>query len=131
MGGKISADKQRILIVENEADFAELLAYSLTRDGYEVITAPDGETGIERVGAEQPDLVLLDLNLPGLDGLAVCELMRRQRRTERIPVIMMTGWSSPNARAIGEHLGASDYLTKPFSLRDLKQSIANVFAPAA
>lgn len=130
MGGDNSTG-QRILILEDETDLVELLTYTLARDGYDVISARDGETGFRRADAEHPDLVLLDILLPGLDGLAVFELMRHQPKTERIPVIMMTGWASPMARAMGENLGARDYLTKPFSIRELKRRIADVFARPA
>lgn len=115
--------RHRILIVEDENDLVELLSYTLIRDGYDVITAADGETALQRATYEHPDLVLLDVLLPGLDGFAVCELMRSHDATRSIPVVMMTSWTTSHARELGRELGAQDYITKPFSIRELKRRI--------
>lgn len=128
MGTKERQNPYRILIVEDENDLVELLSYTLVRDGYDVITAGDGEAAFKRATEEHPDLVLLDVLLPGLDGFAVCELMRSHDATRAIPVMMMTSWSTADALKMGRELGAHDYITKPFSIRDLKQRIDTVIA---
>ena len=109
----------RITIIEDEKDLAGLLAFQLEKEGYQVLMAHDGKSGYELVSSELPDLVLLDLMLPIISGIEVCKLLKRQKRTQGIPVIMLTAKSEEIDRVIGLEVGADDYVTKPFSMREL------------
>jgi two-component system phosphate regulon response regulator PhoB len=111
--------KEKILIVEDETDIREILAYNLDKEGYLVLTAPDGEKGLDLVEKEIPDLVLLDLMLPGLDGLDVCRRMREIPSTKNIPIIMVTAKGEESDIVLGLGLGADDYVKKPFSPKEL------------
>ena len=107
----------RILIIEDELELARGLEINLSREGYEVLCAPTGEEGLRIAERERPDLVLLDLMLPGMSGLDVCREMRG--RGNAVPVIMLTAKSTIPDRVVGLELGADDYVTKPFSLAEL------------
>lgn len=109
----------RILIVEDERDIADLIAFNLQRAGYEVIKAYDGIEGTEVALRELPDLILLDLMLPGRDGYSVFRELRRDLRTVNTPVIMLTARAQTEDRIQGLEAGADDYLTKPFSPKEL------------
>ena len=111
--------KQTLLVIEDDPDIVELLRYNLEREGYRVLVATDGERGLADAGKQQPDLVLLDLMLPGLDGLEVCRRLRGQDGTRGIPVLVLTAKSEETDVVIGLEMGADDYLTKPFSPREL------------
>ncbi|MEQ1890984.1 MAG: response regulator transcription factor [Planctomycetota bacterium] len=111
--------KQTLLVVEDDPDIVELLRYNLEREGYRVLVATDGERGLADAGRLQPDLVLLDLMLPGLDGLEVCRRLRAQDGTRGIPVLVLTAKSEETDVVIGLEMGADDYLAKPFSPREL------------
>jgi len=111
--------QQKILVVDDEPDIVELIAFNLEAEGYAVITATSGLEALNRARAILPDLIVLDLMLPELDGLAVCEILRRLPSTAPIPVIMLTAWKSEPSRIIGLRAGAEEYITKPFSPRDL------------
>lgn len=102
-----------ILLVEDELTFAETLRYNLEREGYSVIHAPDGVEGLELARRQQPDLIVLDIMLPRLDGFSVCRILRQE---SDIPVIMLTARQDEVDRIAGLELGADDYVTKPFSL---------------
>lgn len=106
-------------MIEDEIDIADLIKYNLGRAGYEVMTAHDGLTGQEVALSQQPDLVILDLMLPGKDGYSVFKELRRDQRTANIPVIMLTARSQTEDRIKGLESGADDYLTKPFSPKEL------------
>ena len=106
-------------MVEDDAELAELVGFSLKRAGFAVGTAPDGIEALKKARSLLPDLILLDLMLPELDGLAVCEVLRRDPCTASVPVIMLTAMSSQLARLSGLEAGADDYITKPFSPKDL------------
>lgn len=110
---------QRILIVEDEVDIADLIMFNLQRAGYEVLKTHDGITGTEIAIRERPDLIVLDLMLPGRDGYSVFREIRRDARTSRIPVIMLTARAQTEDRIQGLEAGADDYLTKPFSPKEL------------
>lgn len=110
---------QRVLIVEDEVDIADLIMFNLQRAGYEVLKAHDGITGTETAIRERPDLIVLDLMLPGRDGYSVFREIRRDARTARIPVIMLTARAQTEDRIQGLEAGADDYLTKPFSPKEL------------
>lgn len=110
---------QRILIVEDERDIADLIGFNLVRAGYEIIKAHDGVAGTELALSERPDLILLDLMLPGRDGYSVFRELRRDSRTANTPVIILTARAQTEDRIQGLEAGADDYLTKPFSPKEL------------
>jgi two-component system phosphate regulon response regulator PhoB len=114
-----TASMQKILVVEDEVDIADLIRYNLERAGYQVFKAHDGITGTEVCLRERPDLVVLDLMLPGRNGLAVFKEIRRDARTSHIPVMMLTARAQTEDRIQGLEAGADDYLTKPFSPKEL------------
>jgi two-component system, OmpR family, phosphate regulon response regulator PhoB len=109
----------RILIVEDEKDIADLIGFNLVRAGFEVLKASDGLEGTEIALKERPDLIILDLMLPGRDGYSVFRELRRDSRTMNIPVIMLTARAQTEDRIQGLEAGADDYLTKPFSPKEL------------
>jgi len=111
--------KTKILVIEDEADILEVIQYNLTREGYKVIPCRDGEQGLSRARTDAPNLVLLDLMLPGLDGLEVCKAMKQDPVTRNVPVIMVTAKGEESDIILGLGLGADDYLTKPFSPKEL------------
>ena len=115
-----------ILIVEDEKDIRELLAYSLGREGFTVIEADNGVNALNLASMKRPDLVILDLMLPGMDGLSVCKQMQRDSATADIPVIMLTAKGEEVDRVVGLELGAADYIVKPFSLREVALRIRAV-----
>lgn len=110
---------QRVLIVEDEVDIADLIMFNLQRAGYEVQQAHDGIAGTEMAIKGRPDLIVLDLMLPGRDGYSVFREIRRDARTSQIPVIMLTARAQTEDRIQGLEAGADDYLTKPFSPKEL------------
>lgn len=116
-----------ILIVDDEPAVTDLLAYNLRKSHYEVLTAADGLEAVRLARASTPDLVLLDLMLPGLDGLDVC---RELRKTGDLPIIMITALGEETDRVVGLELGADDYVTKPFSVRELLARIKTVLRRA-
>ena len=111
--------KTRILIIEDDLDILELVEYNLEREGYEVLTARDGREGFSKVKSSTPDLVLLDLMLPGLDGLEICKMIRKDEELMDTPIIMLTAKSEESDIVIGLELGADDYMPKPFSPKQL------------
>jgi len=110
---------QKILIVEDEPDVAELVSFNLERAGFSTLTAHDGIAALDRAWSEDPDLIILDLMLPGKDGFAVFKELRRDSRTNKTPVIMLTARAQTEDRIKGLEAGADDYLTKPFSPKEL------------
>jgi DNA-binding response OmpR family regulator len=106
---------EKILIVEDEPALQETLAYNLTREGYQVQSAGDGQTAIDSAQREHPDLIVLDLMLPVLDGFEVCRILRQELS---VPILMLTARDDEIDRVIGLEMGADDYLTKPFSMRE-------------
>jgi DNA-binding response OmpR family regulator len=111
--------KPRILVVEDEPDIRELLQYSLTRDGFDVTAVGNGPACMASARGQAPDLVLLDLMLPGMDGLEVCRRLRAERSTAGVPVIMVTAKGEESDVVLGLGLGADDYVTKPFKPNEL------------
>jgi len=110
---------QKILIVEDEVDIAELIAFNLKRAGYEVMMAHDGAEGLQLILLEQPDLVVLDLMLPSMDGFQILKEMQRDARSSATPVMMLTAKGQIDDRIRGLEAGVDDYLTKPFSPKEL------------
>jgi two-component system phosphate regulon response regulator PhoB len=108
-----------ILVIEDERDILDIVAYNLGRAGFEVLTAEDGRTGLDLAREHHPDLIVLDLMLPGLDGKEVCRQIRRDDEVQETPILMLTALVDETDRVIGFELGADDYLTKPFSPREL------------
>lgn len=107
--------KEKVLVVEDEGDILELIKYNLEKEGYLVEGHDTGESGLEAAKASQPDLVLLDIMLPGLSGLQVCKELRKNPKTQNIPVILVSAKGDESDIVIGLELGADDYITKPFS----------------
>ena len=105
-----------VLVVEDEENLVEALRYNLEHEGYDVLTAPDGGSGLETARAALPDLVILDVMLPNLDGLEVCRILRRETD---VPILMLTAKGEEIDRVVGLEIGADDYVTKPFSMREL------------
>ena len=110
---------KRVLIIEDEKDLAELLAFNLEKEGYAATCVHDGKQGLERAGADLPDLILLDLMLPGMLGTEVCKALRKDLRTAHIPIIMITAKGDEIDRVVGFEVGADDYIVKPFSMREV------------
>jgi two-component system alkaline phosphatase synthesis response regulator PhoP len=108
-----------IAIVEDEQNIVELVKYNLDREGYRTISANNGRKGLELVKQEIPDLVILDLMMPEMDGLTVCKQLRADQQTKGIPIIILTAKSEEADRVLGLEMGADDYVTKPFSPREL------------
>lgn len=109
----------KILVVDDEPDAVELVEFNLKNAGFEVITAGDGAEAIKKARTALPDLVVLDLMIPEVDGLEVCKLLRRDAATSGIPILMLTAKAAEIDRVLGLELGADDYVTKPFSPREL------------
>ena len=116
----------KILIVDDEINIRELIKFNLEKTGYRTLEAADGNEAMMMVKSEQPDLLVLDLMLPGIDGLEVCRLLKGNKDTAGIPIIMLTARSEEVDKIIGLELGADDYLTKPFSPRELVARIKAV-----
>lgn len=121
----------KIVIIEDERDLAELLAFNLEKEGWRTIIALDGKTGFERVSAELPDIVILDLMLPEMSGTEVCKRLRKQESTAAIPIIMVTAKGEEIDRVVGFEVGADDYLVKPFSSRELLLRIKAIMRRSA
>jgi DNA-binding response OmpR family regulator len=115
--------RKKILVVEDDAELIELLCFNLKQAGFAVGTAGDGIEAVKKARSLGPDLVLLDLMLPELDGFAVCEILRRDPALASVPILMLTAMSSKFARLSGFDAGATDYITKPFSPRALIEKI--------
>jgi two-component system phosphate regulon response regulator PhoB len=117
---------ETVLVVDDEPEIRELVEYSLTGSGYKVITAADGEQALRTARAKSPGLIVLDLMLPGMDGLEVCKALKADPRTASIPIVMLTAKGDESDIVVGLELGADDYVTKPFSPRVLLARIKTV-----
>src|SRR5713101_7718521 len=115
--------RPRILIIEDERSLTEVLAYNLEREGYEGIVAHDGQEGLRKAQTLLPDLIILDLMLPVLNGLEVCRQLRSTESTRAIPILMLTAKAEETDQVVGFSMGADDYVTKPFSVKVLMQRI--------
>ncbi len=111
--------QKNILIVDDEKDIVELVAYNLGREGYRITKAYDGQQAWQFIRENRPDLLILDLMLPGINGFELCRLIRKQRETEDLPIIMLTAKTDSVDKIMGLEIGADDYLTKPFNVREL------------
>ncbi len=110
---------EKILVIDDEKDIGELLEYNLGKEGYRVVSTYNGEEALRFIQGELPGLIILDLMLPGIDGLEVCRILKRDARTSGIPVIMLTAKGEEADIVAGLELGADDYVTKPFKVREL------------
>ena len=115
--------RKNILVVDDDAELVELISFNLKQAGYSIVTAADGVDALKKARSIQPDLIVLDVMMPELDGFAVCEILRRDPATAPIPIMMLTALSSELGRVAGLGSGASDFVTKPFSPRLLVQRI--------
>jgi two-component system, OmpR family, phosphate regulon response regulator PhoB len=115
--------KPRILLIEDERDLCDVLSYNLQREGYDTLVAHDGQEGLRKAQMQLPDLVILDLMLPRLDGLEVCRQIRAGKQTRTIPIIMLTAKGEETDQVVGFSVGADDYVVKPFSPKVLLQRI--------
>jgi two-component system alkaline phosphatase synthesis response regulator PhoP len=118
---------KKILIIEDEKDILELLQVYLKREGYDVHIAKDGEAGLRKASRERYDLILLDLMLPQVDGLEICRNLRSHPQTSQVPIIMITAKTEESDRIVGLEMGADDYITKPFSPREVLARIKAIF----
>ncbi len=118
--------KKHIIFVEDESDIQELVQFNLAREGFQITGYTSGEEGLSAIKKVKPDLILLDLMLPGIDGLEICRQLKRDSKTENIPVIMITAKTEESDIVTGLELGADDYLTKPFSPKVLIARIRSV-----
>jgi two-component system alkaline phosphatase synthesis response regulator PhoP len=114
---------KRILVIEDDKDIVELVRYNLEKDGYQVLSSTDGASGLAQIRKSPPDLLILDLMLPKLSGLDVCKEIRRDISLNRLPILILTAKGEEADRVVGLELGADDYVTKPFSPRELAARI--------
>ncbi len=125
--GKLNAmPKESLLIIEDDPDIVELVQYNLEREGFRVQAARDGERGLQEASSSHPSLILLDLMLPGMEGLEVCRHLRQNRNTRRIPLVMLTAKGEETDIVLGLEMGADDYVTKPFSPKELAARVRAV-----
>ena len=120
--------REKVLVVEDEPNLLAALEYTMEREGYDALTAGDGETGLRLAKEESPDIVILDVMLPALDGFEVCRLIRRE---SGVPIIMLTARGGETDRVTGLELGADDYVVKPFSMRELVARVRNMLRRSA
>lgn len=118
--------RETILVVDDEPDIVEIIQYNLEKSGFDVVVAADGPAALEKARDETPDLIVLDLMLPGLEGTDVCRILKQDERTRSIPILMLTAKSEEIDRIIGLELGADDYVVKPFSPREIALRIRNI-----
>src|SRR5579871_6686451 len=118
-----SPARTRILLIEDERGLTEALSWAFQREGYEVLVAHDGQEGLRRARTVLPDLIILDLMLPGLNGLEICRELRAGERTREIPIIILSAKAEETDQVVGFSLGADDYVTKPFSPKVLLQRV--------
>jgi DNA-binding response OmpR family regulator len=118
--------KETILVIEDDSDIVEIIQYNFEREGYRVLTAANGEKGIEAARARRPALIILDLMLPGVDGIEVCKRLRGSSDTRSIPIVMLTAKGEESDVVLGLGIGADDYVTKPFSPKELLARITAV-----
>jgi phosphate regulon transcriptional regulator PhoB len=111
--------KQTIFVLEDDSDISELISFNLEKQGYRVKTEKNGQKAFDLIVKQPPDLLVLDLNLPGLSGIEICKYLRENARTKELPIIMLTARTQEIDKIIGFEIGADDYVTKPFSMREL------------
>lgn len=114
---------KKILVVDDENELLKALSIRLKTSGYEVITASDGQEGLEKAKSQSPDLIVLDILMPKMDGYEVCRMLKFDEKYKSIPVIMLTAKAQDIDKAMGKKVGADDYITKPFETQDLVDKI--------
>ena len=119
-------DRKRILVVDDEIYIVHILEFTLTMEGYEVLTAADGEEALRKIEQERPDLVVVDIMMPKLDGYEVCRRVRQDEEFQHLPVILLSAKGRPIDRETGLEVGADDYIVKPFSPRRLLEKIRDL-----
>jgi len=122
---------KKILIVDDEPDIVELVSYNLKKEGFEIVAAFDGEEALARIRNDSFDFVILDLMLPGIQGMELCRILRNGPKTKNIPIIMLTAKGEEIDRILGLEIGADDYMAKPFSPRELVARVKAVLRRAA
>ncbi len=123
--------RQLILVIDDEADVLNLLSYNLKKEGFDVRLAEDGKKGIDLIRAQTPDAVILDLMLPEIDGFEVCRLIKQNPQTRNVPVLILSAKNAEVDQVVGLELGASDYLTKPFSVKVLIARLKKILKSSA
>jgi two-component system, OmpR family, alkaline phosphatase synthesis response regulator PhoP len=124
------SDKKKILVVEDEKDIRDLIRYNLEQEGFGVLEAEEGELALALVRRERPALVVLDIMLPGMSGLEICRLIRHEEEIARVPILMLTAKAAEVDKVVGLEMGADDYVTKPFSPRELLARVRAVLRRA-
>lgn len=117
-----------ILSVDDERDVTDLVSFHLTRAGFNVLTAATGREALDTIAGHCPDLIILDLMLPDIDGFGICEILRRHAATATIPIVILTAWATNDAQHLGLELGALDYMTKPFSPKKLVERVQHLLS---
>ena len=130
-GNMYPMERKKVLVVDDEPDIVELISYNLKKEGFEVSSAPDGDTALARIKKADFDFLILDLMLPGIQGMELCRILRNNPATGHIPVIMLTAKAEEVDRIIGLETGADDYMTKPFSPRELVARVRAVLRRAS
>ncbi len=123
--------KGTILVIDDEKDLLELVRYNLEKEQFDVILARNGEEGLQIARKHRPDVIILDIMMPGMDGLEVCRRLRGEDRTAHVPLIMLTARAAESDRVVGLEMGADDYVTKPFSPRELVARVRAVLRRSA
>lgn len=118
---------ERVLIVDDDPDIQRLVSYNLSQAGFQVATASNGRTALESIQKNPPDLIILDIMMPDIDGMEVCRTLRQRENSRRIPIIMLTARGDEIDRVVGFELGADDYVMKPFSPRELVLRVKSIF----
>ena len=118
---------ERVLIVDDDPDIQRLVSYNLSQAGFQVLSASTGRTALDSVQKQPPDLIILDIMMPDVDGMEVCRTLRQRENSRRIPIIMLTARSEEIDRVVGFELGADDYVMKPFSPRELVLRVKSIF----
>src|SRR5437588_3227784 len=114
-----AARTRSIIIVEDDEDIADSIRYNLEREGFRIRIAATGEDALDLILKGPPNLILLDLNLPGMSGFEICRRLREESATARVPILMLTARADETDKVLGLNIGADDYITKPFSMREL------------
>jgi len=122
--------KNNILLVDDDQDLLAVLELKLSGDGFKVQTALDGESALKKIKKKSPDLVILDVNLPGMNGMEICKTLRSEEQTKNIPILMLTARDEEIDRVLGLEFGADDYVTKPFNTRELVLRIKSILKRA-
>jgi two-component system alkaline phosphatase synthesis response regulator PhoP len=117
---------KKILVVDDEPDIVDLVSRQLHKEGFRVLAGADADDALRLARLERPDLIILDLMLPGMDGLSVCRILKEDPRTRTIPIIMLTAKAEDNDRIVGLEMGADDYVTKPFNLKEVTARVKSV-----